>query len=79
MNDEIAWLIEERTTPTTHYWSARQGPVCDSEWSTPHFAVRFARKQDAEAVAAYLGYRNHRLRLEVHDHVWVALPPEATP
>lgn len=45
---EYAWLIESRLTPSPTWWTG-------SDWTSDSLlAVRFCRKQDADAVLATL-------------------------
>ena len=61
--DEIGWVIEEGepNRPTPLYWAG-------SGWSYINTdAVRFARRVDAERVAATLNEKTH-----VAEHMWMA-------
>jgi hypothetical protein len=65
---EYGWVIErgDSTVDAPTYWA---GPVNHglNTWSQNHMdAVRFARKDDAERVAPYLGDGHHR----VAEHGW---------
>lgn len=70
--NETAWLIEDRTCPTTLYWGPTSG--CHSQWTTPDLAVRFVSREDAQRVAAAI-VRVVGQRLEVHEHAWTGVHP----
>ncbi len=70
--DEIAWLIEWPATRQmpVRYWHPSEGHVID-----PNHAVRFSRREDAEAMLK----RDHLMEARAVEHMWCALsPPSAS-
>lgn len=60
--EERAWLIA--LTAGSAWWC---GSSCFGPWSTPDFAVRFARRKDAEAAIRALGLAGCR----AEEHAWI--------
>lgn len=70
----VAWLIERKFHGVTHYWTGRPNDHL-GVWSTkPDEAMRFARKDDANAMLTWhcegIG--------ESVEHVWVAQMDETS-
>lgn len=67
-----AWLIEW----DGKFWGYRETGKTSgigAQWTTPDFAIRFARKQDAEKVVQMLFI--YSSRMSVHEHLWNEITP----
>lgn len=70
MTTETGWCIEHRDSPASRplYLYATRGSFSGWDWSDDHLtAVRFTRREDAEAVAAaHFPVTSHRIA----EHAW---------
>lgn len=71
--EQFAWVLERDDSPVSepHYWAAGQiDPTRSSAWTFNHMAaIRFARREDAQAVADRL-MKKAGVNVRVCDHLW---------
>jgi hypothetical protein len=69
--DEGAWLVELPYAAGPRWWTgAREWADASDKWTADaNCAVRFSRKQDAEAVAKGLGGKSF-----ASEHMWIDIP-----
>lgn len=73
--DLSAWVLEHAESPSSQprYWAAGQiDPARSSSWTENHMAaIRFARSEDAQAVADRL-MKKAGVPVRVCEHIWTA-------
>jgi hypothetical protein len=69
--ESSAWLIEWRKPGHQPVWWS--GPGRHGLWSTPEFAVRFSRQEDALTTVRYMGLQD----CIATEHLWFAAEPPA--
>lgn len=69
--EHFAWVLELADSSEPHYWAAGQiDPRRSSAWTFNHMAaIRFARREDAQAVADRL-MKKAGVNVRVCDHLW---------
>lgn len=72
---DVAWLVERESRP--RWWTGRINGTGYREWTDESLeAIRFARREDAEAMIRHLSIEYGS---KATHHAWTDAPPRATP